>query len=172
MHLTKLGLLSLGAAAVNAFQNTSPFFLASTSEYVGLPLSIYNPCTSGTRLITEPNCLRILDESSPSQIQLYSSIPLLYRISKKLTSCPSDYYVIASQPGVHSSDFSGSKSAPRLGAKLLKEDKAVKSSLMINEVVEGLDAKHFQRVIEKNCRAENIAIDASSEFLSIPVKRW
>lgn len=34
MHLSRFGLLALGAAAVNAFRDTSPFFLASTSEYV------------------------------------------------------------------------------------------------------------------------------------------
>lgn len=34
MHLSRFGLLALGAAAVEAFRDTSPFFLASTSEYV------------------------------------------------------------------------------------------------------------------------------------------
>lgn len=34
MHLSRFGLLALGAAAVDAFRDTSPFFLASTSEYV------------------------------------------------------------------------------------------------------------------------------------------
>jgi hypothetical protein len=34
MHFSRFGLLALGAAAVNAFRDTSPFFLASTSEYV------------------------------------------------------------------------------------------------------------------------------------------
>lgn len=34
MHLSGLGLLALGAATASAFRDTSPFFLASTSEYV------------------------------------------------------------------------------------------------------------------------------------------
>lgn len=32
MHLRRFGLLALGAAAADAFRDTSPFFLASTSE--------------------------------------------------------------------------------------------------------------------------------------------
>lgn len=72
---------------------------------------------------------------------------------------------------MHSSDFSSSKSAPRLGAKLLKEDKSVKSSLMINEVVDVLDAKQIQAMIEENCGAQNIIIDASSEFAFILTKK-
>lgn len=81
----------------------------------------------------------------------------------KLASCPSDYYVIASQPGVHSSDFSTSKAAPRLGAKVLKQDQDIKSSLIVNEVVNVLDAKQIRDMI-KNCGAENTVIDALSEF--------
>lgn len=34
MHLGKVGLLAFGAVAVEAFRDTSPFFFASTSEYV------------------------------------------------------------------------------------------------------------------------------------------
>lgn len=34
MHLSRFGLLALAAAAVDAFRDTSPFFMASTSEYV------------------------------------------------------------------------------------------------------------------------------------------
>jgi hypothetical protein len=32
MRLSSFGLVALGAATVNAFRDTSPFFLASTSE--------------------------------------------------------------------------------------------------------------------------------------------
>lgn len=65
---------------------------------------------------------------------------------------------------MHSSDFSTSKAAPRLGAKVLKQDRDIKSSLIVNEVVNVLDAKQIRDMIEKNCGAENTAIDASSEF--------
>lgn len=34
MHLRGIGLLTLGTGVVNAFVDTSPFILASTSEYV------------------------------------------------------------------------------------------------------------------------------------------
>lgn len=37
MHLRGIGLLTLGAAVADAFIDTSPFILASTSEYVLVP---------------------------------------------------------------------------------------------------------------------------------------
>lgn len=42
---------------------------------------------------------------------------------------------------------------------------------MINEVVDVLDAKQIQAMIEKNCGAQNIIIDASSEFAFILTKK-
>ena len=42
---------------------------------------------------------------------------------------------------------------------------------MINEVVDVLDAKQIQAMIEENCGAQNIIIDASSEFAFILTKK-
>ncbi|EAW11837.1 Ac45/VOA1 transmembrane domain-containing protein [Aspergillus clavatus NRRL 1] len=133
MHVFKrLTLLALGAATANAFRDTSPFFLASTSE--------------------------ILATSSNFQ----TADALLEDLSSQLSTCPSDYYVIASQPGVHSTDFSTIKSAPRLGAKMTGKDKAIRSKMVINEVVGVLEAKQVQQLIEKECGAQSTVIDASS----------
>lgn len=111
---------------------------------------------------------RILDKSSSSsQIQIQTATWLLDEVYSKLASCPSDYYVIASQPGVHSADFSSSKSAPRLGAKMLKEASGIRSSLTVNEVADVVDAKQIRDMIVKTCGAGNTAVDASSEFVSI-----
>lgn len=51
MHLGSLGLLALGATVVSAFRDTSPFFMASTSEYVPSPVSklIANPASDGQK---------------------------------------------------------------------------------------------------------------------------
>ncbi|KAE8152555.1 BIG/ATPase V1 complex, subunit S1 [Aspergillus avenaceus] len=132
MHLTSFSLLALGAATASAFRDTSPFFLASTSE--------------------------ILSTSS----QLQSAPTLLETLSSKLSGCPSDYYVIASQPGVHSTDFSTRKSAPRLGAKMTGKDKAIQSKMAVNEVVGTLEAKQVQSLIEKECGAQTTVIDGAT----------
>ncbi|KAJ9388763.1 hypothetical protein DTO063F5_2411 [Paecilomyces variotii] len=132
MHLRGIGLLTLGAGVVNAFVDTSPFILASTSELLG------------------------------SSAQLKTASSLSDEIASALSTCPSDYYVIASQPGVHVSDFSKPKSAPRLYEKLSGKDKAIKSSFSVSEVSGELDARYIQELLEKKCGTQTTHIDAST----------
>lgn len=96
-----------------------------------------------------------------SNIALATS--LLNDISSNLKSCPSDYYVVASQPGVHATDFSTRKSAPRLGAKMTGKDKAIRSTTSVHQVAGVMDAKEVQNMIGNACGAEATVIDASSE---------
>ncbi|ODM17187.1 hypothetical protein SI65_07586 [Aspergillus cristatus] len=132
MHVSGLGLLSLGAATASAFHDTSPFFLASTSEIL-LP---------------------------SSNIALSTS--LLNDLGSHLNSCPSDYYVVAYQPGVHSTDFATRKSAPRLGAKMTGKDETIRSTSSVHEVSGVVDAKEVQNMIGNACGAETTVIDAST----------
>ncbi|KAI9924106.1 hypothetical protein ASPWEDRAFT_38501 [Aspergillus wentii DTO 134E9] len=132
MHLSGFSLLALGAATVNAFRDTSPFFLASTSEILATPASIK------------------------------TATSLLDDLSSTLSTCPSDYYVVAFQPGVHSTDFATSHSAPRLGAKMTGQDKAIRSSAIVHEVAGMLDAKQVQSMIEKSCGAGSTVVDGAS----------
>ncbi|KAJ5658300.1 BIG/ATPase V1 complex subunit S1 [Penicillium longicatenatum] len=132
MHMSRFGLLALGAAAVDAFRDTSPFFLASTSEVLANSAYI----KTGTSVYDE--------------------------VSSALTTCPSDYYVVVSQPGVHSTDFSTRKSAPRLGAKMLGKDRSIRSHMSVNEVAGLLDAKQIKNFLVDNCKAQTTAIDGSS----------
>ncbi|KAJ5782761.1 hypothetical protein N7457_004535 [Penicillium paradoxum] len=132
MYLSRFGLLALGAAAVNAFRDTSPFFLASTSE--------------------------VLTNSAYIQ----SGASLLENLYSSLTTCPSDYYVVVYQPGVHSSDFSTRKSAPRLGAKVLGKDRSIRSKMSVNEVAGSIDPKEIKSFLEEKCKAQTTAVDAVS----------
>ncbi|KAL4930712.1 Ac45/VOA1 transmembrane domain-containing protein [Aspergillus undulatus] len=132
MRSSLLSLLALGAATTSAFRDTSPFFLASTSEILSAPA------------------------------QLKSATHLLNDLSTALSTCPSDYYVIASQPGVHNIDFVTGKSAPRLGAKMTGEDETIRSTMAVNEVAGVLEAKQIQKFLETECGAETTIIDASA----------
>lgn len=89
-------------------------------------------------------------------------------ISSALSTCPSDYYVVVSQPGVHSSDFSTRKSAPRLGAKMLGKDKSIRSKMSVNEVAGVLDAKQIKSLLVEKCGAKTTAIDGSCELPCCP----
>ncbi|KAJ5180500.1 BIG/ATPase V1 complex subunit S1 [Penicillium capsulatum] len=132
MHLSRFGLLALGAAAVDAFRDTSPFFLASTSD--------------------------VLINSA----YIKSAQSLLDDLSSALRTCPTDYYVLVNQPGVHSSDFATHKSAPRLGAKVLGKDKSIRSKMSVNEVSGLLETGSVKNILEDKCKAQTIAIDGSS----------
>ncbi|KAJ5558730.1 hypothetical protein N7535_009391 [Penicillium sp. DV-2018c] len=132
MNLSKFGLLALGAAAVNAFRDTSPFFLASTSE--------------------------VLTNSAYIQ----TGAKLLESLSSSLSTCPSDYYVVVYQPGVHSSDFSTRKSAPRLGAKMLGKDRTIRSKMSVNEVTGLVEPKEIKKLLVEKCNAQITAVNASS----------
>ncbi|KAL3478220.1 BIG/ATPase V1 complex, subunit S1 [Aspergillus californicus] len=132
MRISRTSLLALGAATASAFRDTSPFFLASTSDI------------------------------SSDSAQLKTATSLLENLATKLSACPSDYYVIASQPGVHSTDFTTRKSAPRLGVKMTGQDKTIQSTTIINEVAGVLDVKQIRSILESGCGTETTVIDASS----------
>lgn len=85
-------------------------------------------------------------------------------VSSALSTCPSDYYFVVSQPGVHSSDFSTRKSAPRLGAKLMGKDKSIHSKMTVNEVAGLVDGKQIKTLLVDQCKAQTTAIDGSSEW--------
>ncbi|KAJ5872557.1 BIG/ATPase V1 complex subunit S1 [Penicillium soppii] len=132
MHLSRFGLVAFGAATVNAFRDTSPFFLASTSEVL----------------------------TNSAYIQTGASV--LENLSSSLSTCPSDYYVVVYQPGVHSSDFSTRKSAPRLGAKMLGKDSSIRSKMSVDEVAGLVEPKEIKSLLEKKCNAQITTIDGSS----------
>jgi hypothetical protein len=107
--------------------------------------------------------LRLLSASA----QLKSATSLLDDLSTTLSTCPSDYYVIASQPGVHATDFSARASAPRLAAKLTGQDEAIRSATIINEVAGVLETKQIRNILESGCGAQTMVIDASCSWSRI-----
>lgn len=88
---------------------------------------------------------------------------LLEGLSSSLSTCPSDYYVVVYQPGVHSSDFSTRKSAPRLGAKLLGKDSSIRSKMSVNEVAGLLEPNEVKKILETECKTQTTTIDGSCE---------
>lgn len=80
-----------------------------------------------------------------------------------MKTCPSDYYVVAFQPGVHSTDFVSRSTAPSLGEKMMGKDKAIRSTASVHEVSGAMDATQVQSMIEKACGAKSTVIDASRE---------
>ncbi|KAI9818203.1 MAG: hypothetical protein M1827_000828 [Pycnora praestabilis] len=135
MHMLCGWILALGVATANAFQDTSPFFYFSTSE-------------------------SSFSSQSISQLQTASS--LTQDIQSSLFECPSDTYIIASQPGVNAADFASRLAAPHLRRRISKEDSDVKSSFSVAEVVGDFGTEELQMMLEQRCRAGVTSVDAST----------
>lgn len=109
--------------------------------------------------------LRVLTNSA----YIKTGTSLLGDLSSSLSTCPSDYYVVVKQPGVHSSDFSTRKSAPRLGAKMLGKDKSIRSKMSVNEVTGLLDTAEIKSILTEKCKAQTTAIDGSCKLPWWPI---
>ena len=158
MRSLYFGLLLSGTALVNAFRDTSPLFFFSTSEYV-IPtrsLSCYVQLYLRSTLRSIPI----------SSAQIASEASLNKAISQQLQKCPSEIYVIISQPGVNAVDFQDPFSAPHLRQKLMREDENIQSSLVVSEVVGGFDSANISRNIQHTCGASQLEVDASSKSAS------
>lgn len=71
--------------------------------------------------------------------------------------------MIVNQPGVHRSDFATRKSAPRLGAKMLGKDKAIRSKIIVNEVSGLLETSQIQDLLARTCQTQVTTINGSSK---------
>ncbi|KUL87312.1 hypothetical protein ZTR_03343 [Talaromyces verruculosus] len=134
----KLLVLALGAGVVDALRDTSPFILLSTSDLLSSSSANVLPATS-----------------------------LLSDVWSSLKTCPSDYYIIATQPGVHATDYSTQKATPRLREKVLGNDKAIRSNITVTEVVGIFDPTSIRNGLEEECGAEVTKIDGGASGTSL-----
>ncbi|KAF2499879.1 hypothetical protein BU16DRAFT_536164 [Lophium mytilinum] len=114
MALRSLGALALASAsAVSAFQNTSPFFLFSTSDR-----------------------LQLFDNANS---QLLSANALNTYLKQSLAECApsgtSETYIVVHQAGASTSDYQDDKSAPYLSGWLDGSDPQIKQKIVVPEVV-------------------------------------
>ncbi|KAL8687926.1 MAG: hypothetical protein Q9218_006029 [Villophora microphyllina] len=131
MLLTRLGALAVGVALANAFTDTSPFFMFSTSE-----------------LLT-------------SLPQIASAESIRNTVFSQLSDCPSDTYVVVSQPRVHAEDYSDRYAAPHLRRKIQAEDQGIRSVASVPDVLGDVNADGFVEAIEEKCGAALLKVDAS-----------
>ncbi|KAL8753155.1 MAG: hypothetical protein Q9184_005505 [Pyrenodesmia sp. 2 TL-2023] len=138
MLLSTLAALALGARLAHAFTDTSPFIIFSTSE-----------------LLT----------SSP---QIVSAAILSKSIIPQLSECPSDTYIIVTQPGVHAEDYSDGFSMPYIRRKIQGEDDRIRSSMSVTDVLGTMDTDAIVQTLESECRAALLKVDASSSSFHLP----
>lgn len=97
--------------------------------------------------------------SSP---QIVSAASLTKTISTNLDKCPSDTYVIVSQPRANAADFSAARSAPHLRKRIGGLDENVRSSFSVADVLGVVDTDLIQSSLEEKCQAGLMTVDASS----------
>jgi len=86
-------------------------------------------------------------------------------IKGQLQNCPSDAYIIVSQPQVNAADYAPHNCAPHLRRSLDLEDQGngiLKSSFKIADVVGELDVDRIQDYVRTKCGAETLNVDAST----------
>ncbi|KAL2358723.1 BIG/ATPase V1 complex, subunit S1 [Cryomyces antarcticus] len=140
MRYSCLGALALSFASVQAFRDTSPFFLFSTSELVPTILEHTQAATSGR---------------------------LASQISQALSECPSDTYILVSQPGVSAADFAGASSTPHLRKYIERENFSVVSSVAVPDVVGALDTSAISKFLETDCKASPMSVDTFNGYITM-----
>ncbi|OAX82413.1 hypothetical protein ACJ72_03241 [Emergomyces africanus] len=129
--LALFALASVTATTVDAFRDTSPFFLFSTHE---------------TPILSR---------------QLATAVSLSASLSTSLKNCPSATYLLISQLGVHARDYGSGNATPQLRRHVLKLDEEVKGSFAVSEVVGMMDVDALQGVLERECGVKAVRVDPS-----------
>jgi hypothetical protein len=89
-------------------------------------------------------------------------------VSKALSGCPSDTYIIISQPGVSASDFARGTSSPNL-RQYLNKTNGVQEAWIVPEITGVLDVAAIEKQVEEQCKADVLRIDATSMCLQAQV---
>ncbi|RMD44262.1 hypothetical protein DV735_g801, partial [Chaetothyriales sp. CBS 134920] len=141
MHLLSLSALALGVSTASAYLDTSPFFMFSTSELLN----------GATKISTA--------EAVQSEI------------SQSLSRCPSDYYILVSQPGVTTDDYRTRRTSSSLSQLVVGKtgggdsNSDIRSSLSISEVIGTIDVSALANEVVQACNIAQFDIDATAGLI-------
>ena len=110
-------------------------------------------------------------ESSADRLRLLASSPhlitatsLYNEITPQLEKCPSETYIIVSQPGVNAADYHNPRATPNLRQMVQGREKGIRSSLAIQDVKGSVDADALSSLVQTRCGAGHLRVDASSKL--------
>ncbi|THW67921.1 BIG1-domain-containing protein [Aureobasidium pullulans] len=127
MLLRYLSAAALALASANAFKDASPFVLYSTSHRL---------------------------EGKSLDANIISAQALEKSVEHRLQNCPSDTYIVVSQPGISTSDLTVSKSTPHLRRRLSGKDDSVKSIMAVKNVVGDVHARVLALAAVRDCNKQ------------------
>ncbi|KAL8718513.1 MAG: hypothetical protein Q9225_004362 [Loekoesia sp. 1 TL-2023] len=102
-----------------------------------------------------------------TSLQIVTADTISDSITSQLSKCPSDTYVIVTQPAVHAHDYQDRYVAPYLRKKIQGEDDRIRSSISIPDVLGNVDTDSIIKSIEANCGAALMKVDASTGSFAI-----
>lgn len=100
---------------------------------------------------------RLSDSATQDQAQIQSSASVTKLATDILSSCPTDRYLIVTQPNLHASHLRSAASAPRLQHTL--KSAQVVSSVSVAEVAGALDVKSLSKLIKESCGSKKASVD-------------
>ena len=110
------------------------------------------------------------DRFDTTDASVLSAQSLKAQIGGSLKGCPSDTYVVVSQPGVSANDLSTSQSTPHLRRRVSGKDSDVKSVATVNNVIrsEAIDTRLIGMLMS-SCGAHGgwstLSLDGESAYL-------
>lgn len=156
MRCQAIYLASALAFTVSAFRDTSPFFAFSTSKCNACP----SPCDSQANPRAS---LLNLNGFEAQEYQTQLSTQISSSILKSLVDCPTDVYIVISQPEVWAKDFQHRTAAPHLRKRVNLIEDGIMSTVTIPDVVGSIDLTTVRSYLEKQCKATTQSIDATSK---------
>ena len=84
-------------------------------------------------------------------------------IESQISQCPSDTYILVSQPGATADVYSHADPVPHMKAKLSGSEKNIRSRIIIDAVRGDVNVHSMSRTLQEKCGATDVRIDASSE---------
>ena len=81
-------------------------------------------------------------------------------ITRSLAECPTDFYILAHQPGVNFADYTV-RSTPHLKEWLERASRRINSGLAVSEMVGSIDQTLLHKTLKSKCGVEKLHVDAS-----------
>ncbi|KAI4738137.1 BIG1-domain-containing protein [Aureobasidium sp. EXF-12298] len=135
MLLRYLSAAALALQTANAFKDASPFILYSTGQL----------------------------DAKDVNVNVISAQSLQESVEHQLKGCPSNTYVVVSQPGISTNDLTVSKSTPHLRRRLSGKDDNVKSIFAAKNVVGDVDGMALVASITRECHTKStLLLDGES----------
>ena len=94
---------------------------------------------------------------------ILSAVSLQKSIESQLRACPSDSYVLVSQPGASTEGYTNANPVPHMRAKLSGSEEKIRSRIIVDAVHGNIDVHSMSTLLQEKCGAAPMRIDASSE---------